>query len=66
MEFEKIYFFTATIHKWILSMEENSFKKIIISSLNFLHRQDLLWIYEFVIMPDHTHFIWKLLEKNGK
>jgi hypothetical protein len=55
MEFGRIYFFTATIHKWIPLLEEDSFKEIIISSLNFLHKQDLMRIYGFVILPSYPY-----------
>ncbi len=66
MEFEKIYFFTATIHNWLPLLKKESFKEIIISSLNYLHSKKLIRIYGFVIMPNHIHLIWELLEMNGK
>ncbi len=64
MELNKIYFFTATIHKWIPLLKEDSFKDIIISSLKFLKTKGLIRVYGFVIMPNHIHMIWELLEKN--
>ncbi|WP_373524353.1 hypothetical protein [Aquiflexum sp.] len=54
MELEKIYFFTATIHNWIPLFNEGSYKKIILSSLKYLSDKQLIKIYGFVIMPNHT------------
>ncbi len=66
MDFEKIYFFTSTIHNWIPLLKEEGFKEIIISSLNYLKSKNLIRIYGFVIMPNHIHLMWELLEMNGK
>ena len=66
MEFEKVYFFTATIHNWLPLLKKNSYKEIIISSLKFLKLKGLINIYGFVIMPNHIHLIWEMLEMNGK
>ncbi len=66
MELGKIYFFTSTIHNWQPLLKEDSFKEIVISSLRFLQGKGLIWIYGFVIMPNHVHLIWELLEMNGK
>ncbi len=66
MELKRIYFFTATIHKWIPLLNEDSFKDIIISSLKFLKTKELIRVYGFVIMPNHIHLIWELLQMNGK
>ncbi|MBN7812305.1 transposase [Algoriphagus sp. H41] len=66
MELNKIYFFTATIHSWIPILDQQGFKEIVLSSLKFLTVKDLLKVYGFVIMPNHIHLIWELLELNGK
>lgn len=66
MEFGRIYFFTATLHNWLPLLIDDSYKEIIISSLKFLKTKGLLRIYGFVIMPNHIHLIWELLEMNGK
>jgi REP element-mobilizing transposase RayT len=41
-------------------------KEIITSSLNHLSAERKMEVYAFVIMPNHLHFIWQLLEMNGK
>jgi REP element-mobilizing transposase RayT len=66
MELGRIYFFTATIHNWLPLLIDDSYKEIIISSLKFLKTKELIRIYGFVIMPNHIHLIWELLEMNGK
>ena len=66
IEIGKIYFWTATIKDWNPLLEEDVFKEIIISSLYYLWSKNKIELYGFVIMPTHLHFIWQLLEMNGK
>ena len=47
-------------------LEEERFKDLIIDSLNYLTDLNKINVYGFVIMPNHLHFIWKILAKNGK
>ena len=65
-DFGKIYFWTATIHKWhsLLGKDEN--KQIIIDSLKYLSDKGLITVYAFVIMPTHIHLIWQLNKLNGR
>ena len=62
----KIYFWTASIHKWypLLASDEN--KKLIISSLKKLSDDKVITVYAFVIMPNHIHLIWSQDALNGK
>ena len=66
IEIGRTYFFTATIHKWLplLSSKEN--KQLILDYLKELSDRELIKVYSFVIMPNHVHFIWEQLQKNGK
>ena len=41
-------------------------KETIISSLRHLSIERKVEVYAFVLMPNHLHFIWQLLEMNGK
>lgn len=66
MEFGKLYFFTATMKDWIPLFEKREFKQIILDSLGFLASKSLIRIYAFVIMPNHIHVIWEMVEMNGK
>ncbi len=62
----KIYFWTATIHKWIPLLDETINKQIIIDSLKYLSDKELITVYGFVIMPNHIHLIWQQNHLNGK
>jgi REP element-mobilizing transposase RayT len=58
----RIYFFTATILYWKKILTDDRLKDIIISSLKFLVENNRVKVYAFVIMPNHIHLIWKILE----
>jgi len=53
----KIYFWTATIHKWIPLLDGPINKQNIIDSLKYLSDKELITVYGFVIMPNHIHLI---------
>lgn len=64
--FGKIYFWTATIHKWLPLLQEDEMKNIIIQSLQRLSVQNKITVYGLVIMPTHVHFMWQQNMLNGK
>ena len=55
-----IQFFTATILNWHHVLKRDSYKEIIISSMRFLVREERVRIFNFVIMPNHIHLLWKM------
>ena len=55
----KIYFWTATIHKWYTLLQDDKMKDIIIDYLKILSGEHKIVIYGFVIMPNHLHFMWQ-------
>jgi len=61
-----IYFWTATIHRYIPLFTESAYKDIIIESLEHLSQKKKIDVFAFVIMPNHIHLIWRINEKNGK
>jgi hypothetical protein len=65
-EKDKIYFLTATIHKWLPLLADESNKALIIDYLRKLSVERKIIVYGFVIMPNHVHFIWKQIAYNGK
>jgi putative transposase len=65
-ELGKIYFWTATIHKWYHLLEKDENKRILLDSLKFLSDKGLVTVYAFVIMPNHIHLIWQPNKLNGK
>ena len=66
MEKEEIYFWTATINKWQMLLEQDEFKDIIIDSLKFLSDKGIIDVFGFVIMPNHIHLIWRINKNNGR
>ncbi len=66
MDIGKLYFWTATINNWYKLLEEDELKQVVVSSLQYLVRNGKIEVYAFVIMPNHVHFIWQLMEMNGK
>jgi putative transposase len=62
----KIYFWTATIHKWMPLLNSDVNKQIIVDSLKYLSDKELITVYAFVIMPNHIHLIWQQNDLNGK
>lgn len=66
IEIGEIFFWTATINQWQKLLLEDSYKDVIINSLEYLSRAGKIEVYAFVIMPNHIHLIWKTNELNGK
>ncbi|GAB5527258.1 MAG: transposase [Roseivirga sp.] len=66
MELNQIYFYTATIKDWATLLFSDKRKDILIDSLRYLVRQKKIALYGFVIMPNHIHLLWEMLEMNGK
>lgn len=66
MRLGEVYFFTATILHWKNLLKPNKYKTIIIDSLKYLVNKGKIKVYGFVIMPNHVHFIWEMIEANGK
>ncbi len=66
MDFGNIYFWTATINKWNKLLLQDSYKNVVISSLEYLSSSGKIDVFAFVIMPNHVHFIWRINEMNGK
>ena len=61
-----LYFFTATILEWKHLLKNDVYKDIIIDSLTFLVNDNRIIVYAFVIMPNHIHLIWRILEPHFK
>jgi REP element-mobilizing transposase RayT len=57
-----ILFFTATILDWKHLLKPDSNKQIIIDSLGYLSKDGRIWVYGFVIMPNHIHILWSMQE----
>ncbi|HSZ26133.1 MAG TPA: hypothetical protein VK766_10455 [Cytophagaceae bacterium] len=66
MDFNTLYYYTSTIKDWKKLLSPDKYKDIIINSLRYLVEHKKIAVYGFVIMPNHIHLIWELLEMNGK
>jgi putative transposase len=62
----KIYFFTATIHKWLPLLLQDNNQQLIIDYLKKLSDEGFITVYAFVLMPNHIHIIWQQNKLNGK
>lgn len=45
-------------------LQPDKYKDIIIGSLKYLASHNKISVYAFVIMPNHIHIIWKILDQN--
>ncbi len=66
MLLNEVYFWTDTIKDWHKILDVESFKMLVIKSWQYLIKKGKIRIYAFVIMPNHIHLIWEMLELNGK
>jgi putative transposase len=66
METSHPYFFTATILNWYKLLEPIQYKNIVTDSLEFLVDNKRVVIYGFVIMPNHIHIIWQMINQHQK
>jgi putative transposase len=56
------YFYTATILNWQHLLIRDTYKLFIIDSLKFLVRQKRIYVYAFIVMPNHIHLLWSIRE----
>lgn len=66
MNIGDVYFWTNTIKDWKPLLEKDDFKNIIIEQLLWLKEREKIVVYGFVIMPNHMHIMWEMLDMNGK
>jgi len=55
-------FFTATILEWKHLLKPDKYKDIVVGSLRFLVQNERIFLYGFVVMPNHIHVIWQMRE----
>ena len=63
-------FFTANCLNFQPLIKSDKRKDIMMDSLKFLVEDGRIWLYAFVLMPNHIHLLWnkqdKWIEKNIK
>lgn len=60
------YFYTDTIFEFNNLLADDNLKIIIINSLKYLVENNLVEIFGYVIMPNHIHLIWNILDNERK
>jgi len=66
MNIGEVYFWTSTIKDWQHLLNQDKYKTLITDCLKELTDRKLIKVYAYVVMPNHIHLVWELLEKNGK
>ena len=61
-QFIDVYFTTATILNWYPLLEKDEFKDIIVNAMRFAVEKKRAKIFAFVIMNNHFHVVWQILE----
>ena len=54
-----IEFFTATCLNWQNLLAREKHVEIVLSSLKFLVDENRIWLYGYVLMPNHVHILWR-------
>ena len=62
----QIYFYTDTIFEFKHLLADDNLKLIIINSLKYLVDNKLAEIFGYVIMPNHIHLVWNILNHERK
>jgi putative transposase len=60
--YQEVYFTTCTIVGWKHLLKPDKYKQIIADSLRFMVENKRAVVYAFVIMPNHIHIVWHILE----
>ncbi len=66
MRYHEIYFYTATIKDWKPLIKKYNQYDVILQSLSYLNNKNCIKVYGFVVMPNHIHLVWEMLQPNGK
>ena len=66
MFLDEVYFWTDTIKDWRYLLNNDFYKNIILDCWRELIKRKKIIVYGFVIMPNHLHVLWEMMEMNGK
>jgi putative transposase len=61
-KYPELYFTTATIKGWKHLLKQDKYKEILTESMNYLVEEKNVLIFAFVIMPNHIHLVWQILD----
>lgn len=62
----EVYFWTDTVKDWKHLLKPEKYKQLIVDIWRGLVEKKQIVIYGFVIMPNHLHVLWEMVQKNGK
>ena len=66
MDYLQSYFYTDAIFEHNHLLSNDDFKMVVINSWKYLVDNGKIKIYGYVIMPNHIHLLWQMLDLNGK
>ena len=66
MSYNEVYFWTVTVKDWKRLLIQDKYKLLIMNCLKELVEKRKIQVYAYVIMPNHLHLIWEMMEGNGK
>jgi len=58
--YNEIYFSTHSIYNWKHILLKHGIPKILLDAFHYLHDNDMIIIYAYVIMPNHVHWIYQV------
>jgi putative transposase len=64
--FNDVYFWTSVIKDWKHLLKDDEMKMGLIESFQWLVKHELVYIYGYVVMPNHIHVLREQLKMNGK
>jgi putative transposase len=65
MDVQQCYFYTESIYGFHHLLQNDLLKAIVVNSWKNLVDRGLAAIYGYVIMPNHIHLLWSMLQRNG-
>jgi putative transposase len=63
---EHAAFITVTCLEWKPVLQDDKFKDIILESLRFLVMKQRVAVYAFVILNNHFHLIWQMMDDHKR
>jgi REP element-mobilizing transposase RayT len=60
LERHHVQFFTAVCNDWLLLLESDEAKDIVVNALHYQVKVGHVKVAAFVIMPNHLHLIWRI------
>lgn len=66
MDYDEVYFQPDTIKDCKCLLSHDQYKKTLILSWRNLVSREFVFVYGFVIMPNHVPVIWEMKDPNSK